>query len=101
MAGSILHSISDEQAAADVLDVEGREVNGNRVVIEGVLVEVYAAEIGVVNLDLAVAEIGDVEEFLAVDFTGSHSLVHRTVRSTPIRVVYFQNGVWRWRIAAG
>jgi hypothetical protein len=99
--GSILLSVSDEQAAADVLDIEGREAGGNSLVVEGGFVERYALKIRVVDLDLGAAEIGDVEEFLALDFTGSHSLVDRAVRRALIRVVYFQNGVWRRRLAAG
>ena len=101
VASCILLSVSDEEAAADVLDIEGREANGDAIVIEGFFAEIYPLEIGVVDFDAAGAEVGDVKEPFAIDFAGSHSLVDCTVRRALIRVVYFQNGVWRRRLTAG
>src|SRR5258706_7068804 len=99
MARSILLGISDEEAAADVLDVEGGEANGNSVIVEGVLIEMYAAEIRVVDLNLAIAEIGDIKETLAIDFARSHSFVDRTIGRALVGVIDFEDGVDRGRFS--
>jgi hypothetical protein len=93
VAGSILLGVSDKQAAAYVLDIKGRETSGDAVAVEGVGIEMYAVETGVINLDGGIAKIRDVKESIPIDFAGSHSLVDRTVRRAVMRVVYFQNGV--------
>ncbi len=50
-------------------------------------------EICVVDLDAGGAEVGDVEEFFAVDFTGGHAFVDRAVRGALVGVVDFQDRV--------
>src|SRR4029077_19126908 len=97
MAGAILFGIRDENAAADVLDVKGREIVGNAVVIERVFAQMYAVEIGVVDFDAGGTEIGDIEDFFAVDFAGGHALVDGAVPRALIGVVHFENGIDRGR----
>src|SRR6202022_3197627 len=120
VASCILLGVGDEKATTDVLYVEGREATGNILVLEGTFVrtpargtvgnvvlvrgvftELHALEVCVVNFDGGVAEIGDVEESLALDFAGGHPFVDGAVRRAVIGVVDLQNSVRRRRTAAG
>src|SRR5260370_4877667 len=111
----VLLGIGDEERAADVLNVEGRETAGDAfrttivalaitvaVGIEGIFADVHALEVRVVDLDLGGAEIGDVEEAVPVDLGGSHALVDRSVRGAFVGVVHFEDGIGGagWRINA-
>jgi hypothetical protein len=64
VASCILLSVSDEEAAADVLDIEGRKANGDAIVIEGFFAEIYPLEIGVVDFDASGGLCGTTYEIM-------------------------------------
>ncbi len=80
MAIGILLGVGDEEAATDVLYVEGRVIARNALVIEGIFAQTDAVEIGVVDFDACGAEVGGVEESLTVDFPGGQTFVDGAVR---------------------
>jgi len=96
----VLLGIGDEEGSADVLHVEGSEAARNALCFESIFIKVHAIESGVVDFDFGGAEIGDVEETLAVDVGGSHAFVDRAVRGAIVGVVYFENRIDGWRLSA-
>jgi hypothetical protein len=48
----------------DALNIEGREVTGNAVIIECILVETHLLEVGVKNVNPAATEVGGKKEML-------------------------------------
>src|SRR5260370_1335139 len=91
----ILLGVGDEEAAADVLDVERREAARDAlgtvfviaVGLERILIEANALEMGVGDFDPGRAEIGDIEGALPVDLSGSCAFVDRAVGSSSIGTV--------------
>ena len=93
VAQRILLGVSDEEAAADILDVKGSESAGSALVFESFFAEMHTVKVCVVDFDAAAAEVCDVKIALARDVAGSHALINRATVGTLIRVVYFQNSV--------
>jgi hypothetical protein len=76
----ILLRVRDIDIWTDPLDVEGRKSWRELIVIEALLRDRHAIEIGVVNLDPAAVKICDKEIFLSVDFGDCRPLVYRVFR---------------------
>src|SRR5205807_2614572 len=87
VSGRVLLGISDEESAADVLNIERREAVGDSFGFESVFIEMNALETRVVNLDSCRAEIRDVEKFVAVDFAGGCTFVDGAIRVAGIGVI--------------
>jgi len=79
VAGGVLLRVSDEERAADILNVEGREAVRNFLGIEGIFTEIHALERGVINFDSRTTEVRDVKKFVAIDFSGGCAFVDGTV----------------------
>src|SRR6478736_16350 len=71
VSGAILLGVSDENAAADVLNIKGRKALAVAIAVqvERIIAEVHAFESRVVDFHSSGSEIGDVKEFVAVNFT--------------------------------
>ena len=81
MFSSVLLGVSDEYAAADVLNIKRREALPVTVIVtimmavavaiavqsERIVTEVHAFESRIVDFHFAGVEIGDVQKFVAVD----------------------------------
>src|SRR6267378_5424424 len=109
----VLLSVGDEEAAADVLNIEGREAARDvprtavvtaviviAVGIECIVAKVHGLEIGVVDFDARLAEIGDVKEAVSIDLTARHALIDGSIPGAFISVIHFQHGVDRRGLAA-
>src|SRR5438552_18061036 len=79
VAGGVLLRVSDEERAADILNVEGREAVRNFLGTEGIFTEIHALERGVINFDSRTTEVRDVKKFVAIDFSGGCAFVDGTV----------------------
>src|SRR5258708_25845982 len=93
MSGGVLLGIGDEERAADVLYVKGREASREPFVFEGFFAEAHALEVRVVDLDFRGAEIREVEEAVPVDLGGSHAFIDRAVRGAFVGGVHFEDGI--------
>src|SRR6266851_1042683 len=93
MPGGVLLRVSDEEGAADVLNVEGGKAARKSLVFEGIYAREHALEVGVIDFDFGGAEIRDVEKFLAVDFADGRAFVDRTVGTASVGIVDFQNSI--------
>src|ERR1700682_1141770 len=91
MSRGVLLGVGDEERAANVLHVEGREAARKPLVFEGLFAEVHALEVRVIDLDFGGAEIRDVEEAVPVDLGGSHAFVDPAVGSSSIGIVHLKN----------
>jgi len=85
--GSVLLGVRHEKSAADILNIErceaARDALPTAVVmavtliaigIECIVAKAHGHEIGVVDFDASLAEIGDVEEAVPIDLTACHAL---------------------------
>src|SRR5882724_1332752 len=85
VAGGVLLGVSDEQDSADILNVEWREPARNSfsitpviaiaVSFERIVAEVYGFEICVIDFHAALAEIGEIQETVAVDLAARRAFV--------------------------
>src|ERR1700674_963339 len=95
----ILLGVGDEEAAADFLYIERREtlwdaVSAAVVAIAGgferIIIEVHAFEVRVVDFHFGGTEIGDIEEFVAVDLAGRGAFVDGAVRGPVVGIIHFE-----------
>src|SRR5438132_2017162 len=93
VAGGVLLRVSDEERAADILNVEGREAVRNFLGIEGIFTEIHALERGVINFDSRSTEVRDVKKFVAIDFSGGCAFVDGAIRGAVIGVIDDEDGV--------
>src|SRR5207237_64412 len=93
VSGGVLFGISDEEAAADVLNVERREAVRNFLSLERIAAKVHGLEIGVIDFDASLPEIGDIQEAVSIDFPGRRAFVNRTIGAAVIRIVDDQHGI--------
>ena len=80
VTGRILLGIGDEENATDVLNIERRKTVGNSLGFESIITKEHTLELCVVDFDASLAEIGDVEKFVAVDFAGGCTFIDGTIR---------------------
>lgn len=104
----VLLGISDEDAAANVLNIKGREALPSTVVVavmaiiavaiavqsERIIAQVDAFEGRVVDFDFAGAEIGDVKEFVAVDLSRRCAFVNGALCRSVVGFIHLEFRVW-------
>jgi len=93
MPSGVLLGIGDEESAADVLNIERCEAAGKSLGFKGILTDVHAFEIGVIDFDLRGTEIRDIEKFVAINLAGRCAFVDSAIRGAVIGVVNDEYGI--------
>jgi hypothetical protein len=89
----VLLGVSDEERAADILNVKRSEPARNALGFEGIFIEMHSLKVGVVNFHLGGTEIGDVEKFFAVYVGGRGAFIDGAIGFTVIGVVDDEHGI--------
>src|SRR5437867_315974 len=93
MPRGVLLGVSDEESAADVLNIERSEAARNSFSFERLFTKGYWLEIGVIDFDAGLAEIGDVQEAVSVDLPARCAFIDGAIGPALFGVVDFQDGV--------
>src|SRR2546425_6227779 len=93
MPRGVLLGISDEESAANVLNIERSEAVRNFFGFERLFTKGYRLEIGVIDFDAGLAEIGDVQEAVSVDLPARCAFIDGAIGPALFGVVDFQDGV--------
>src|SRR2546426_8897236 len=93
MPRGVLLGVSAEESAADVLNIERSEAVRNFFGFERLFTKGYRLEIGVIDFDAGLAEIGDVQEAVSVDLPARCAFIDGAIGPALFGVVDFQDGV--------
>jgi len=85
MPRGVLLGVSDEESAADVLNIERSEAARNSFGFERLFTKGYWLEIGVIDFDAGLAEIGDVQEAVSVDLPARCAFIDGAIGPPPFR----------------